>query len=327
MWKLSISRLTKLLPALCLACVAWLIAWHFLGLDILDSEIVTLPEQFNSRVVIGISSFGQRIFHMGPTLSNIWNQSRVPDRVIVSIPRVYRKIDKKNTVCPWWVFDCALDPVQYDESQQGMLSWFAQQTGPLINQTGPNTFEFPGPLTVVFLDKDWGAGTKLLGALTLEHDPKTIIITLDDDVVYHADTIKWLAGHLGSGMALSFACEGWDKLRSRFVAYGTGLSISTVFSPHPRVCEGWLSGWAAVAYRAGHFQPDIWFFLDSLPTGCFFNDDVWLSGYLAKTGINRVYAPGILSHVQHRRDKDLSLSTIAGSRERDGYPCARALFK
>ncbi len=79
-------------------------------------------------------------------------------------------------------------------------------------------------------------------------------------------------------------------------------------------------------YRASHFGQDIWAFLETLPPGCFFNDDIWFFGYLARKGITRVCAPGILSHVRHRRDKIFSLSTIAGSRERDGYPCAQNLF-
>ncbi len=107
-----------------------------------------------------------------------------------------------------------------------------------MTQTGPDTFEFPGHLSVLFLDKDWGAGTKLLGALTLEHDPDTILITFDDDMVYHADTIKWLAAHLGHNMALGFGCETWDSLHSQFVGYSPGLSMAPTFSPYPRVCNG-----------------------------------------------------------------------------------------
>ncbi len=97
---LVVPRLKTVLSFVCLACAVWLLAWHFLGLAILDAEIVSLPEQINPRVVVGISTFCQRIFQMGPTLRNIWNQSRVPDRVVVSLPRVYRKIDRENKVCP-----------------------------------------------------------------------------------------------------------------------------------------------------------------------------------------------------------------------------------
>jgi len=39
-------------------------------------------------------------------------------------------------------------------------------------------------------DRDWGSHTKLIPTLKRENDPNTIIITVDDDYVYHQDTIK-----------------------------------------------------------------------------------------------------------------------------------------
>jgi hypothetical protein len=130
----------------------------------------------------------------------------------------------------------------------------------------------------------------------------------------------------GKEFLAAVACETWDIHHTDFVGYSPGFSIVDTILPHPRTCKGWLQGWAAAAYRVGHFGPDIWSFLDSLPRGCFYNDDIWLSGYLARKGIRRVYAPGILNHLGHRRDKTLSLSTIDNTREKYGHPCARALF-
>jgi len=333
---LGISRLKIILPFLCLACGAWLIAWRYVKITILHGDYVNLQVQISPRVVVGISSFGQRVFHMGPTLDSIARQIQVPDRVIVSIPKTPRRPESEKTACPSWALDCASDPVQYDESQQGVLAWFEQRMGPLVSQTGPGTFEFRDSLTVLFLDTDWGAGTKVLGALTLERDQTTILISLDDDVVYPPNTVKWLATHLGHGMALSFGCEKWNDHHRAFWAYSPTNSLVTssqsynlviASTSYPRVCDGWLLGWTAVAYRVGHFGPDIWTFLNTLPRGCFFSDDIWLSGYLAHKGIIRVYAPGILKHLYHRRDKALSISTLDNLHDRYTYPCARALFE
>ncbi len=55
---LVILRLKTVLSFICLACAVWLLAWHFLSLAILDAEVVSLPEQINPRVVVGISMFG-----------------------------------------------------------------------------------------------------------------------------------------------------------------------------------------------------------------------------------------------------------------------------
>jgi hypothetical protein len=318
-----------LLLAGLIASTAWFLACKIIGFEILLTDRVPLePHRHdNARVVIGISTFGQRIFHMGPTLQSVLAQSRTPDRIIVSIPKVYRQTRHQHTACGVWIHDCATDPVQYDESQAGILAWFANQTATTNPvQIAPNIFEFHRSLTLVFLDTDWGAGTKALGALTLEHDPQTILITLDDDTVYYNSTVEWLATHIGPDMALGLACQTWDPFHEFFIDYPLDSSIAMRLSLAPRMCNGWLFGWQAVAYRVRHFGPDIWTFLDTLPRGCFFNDDIWLSGYLARKGIPRVFAPAVLPHPHHRRDKALSLSTIDNTREKYGYPCARALF-
>jgi hypothetical protein len=306
------------------------ICMQYLGATILFMDRIQLqPDSQNhrSRVVVGISTFSQRIFHIGPTIQSIYTQTRRADRIIVSIPKVHRQASAEPTSCFGWELECGTDSKQHDESRPNVLNWFKQLTNTTsIKKTGPDTFEFPGSLTVLFLDQDWGAGTKALGALMLEHDPATILITMDDDMIYHKETIAYLAKHETQGMALSFGCETWDFFHIGWVGHSPGHSIFTLSFPGARICNGWLSGWTAVAYRVGHFGPDIWTFLDSLPRGCFYNDDVWLSAYLARKGIPRVYVPGVIVPGPHHRDEKLSLSTIVGSREKYGYPCARALF-
>ncbi|EKX55337.1 hypothetical protein GUITHDRAFT_99118 [Guillardia theta CCMP2712] len=182
------------------------------------------------------------------------------------------------------------------------------------------------PPRTVFLDKDWGPATKVLGALLLEHDPNTVIITLDDDIFYNKRTVEWLATHIDDkDMALSFGCEMWNNQHSNFKSFTT-YSFSNIFVTTPRVCNGWLVGWTAVAHRVSNFGEDVWMYLDRLPRGCFYNDDIWMSGYVGRRGIRKVYAPWVVYHAHHRRDKDLSLSTIEGTRERNAFPCAVDFF-
>jgi hypothetical protein len=181
-----------------------------------------------------------------------------------------------------------------------------------------------GRLTVQFLDEDWGPATKLIAALLLEKDPETVIITLDDDMVYHRDTVTWLATHMQPGIALSFGCEMWTADSSGFIAFST-WTFFDFYMTTPRVCAGWLLGWTGIAYHVSSFGPDIYAFLQSLPAGCFNNDDMWLSGYLARRGVARVYAPMVLRHGAHVRSVTLSLSTIVNYREK-AYSCGRHLF-
>ena len=296
--------------------------YYILDESILFADQITLNIGKPPRTVVSISTFSQRIFHLDKSLDSLLLQSYQPDRVIISIPMTYRQKERIGHLdgCS----DCIIDPLHHNESLQSILAWFKNYSSAEPNQTAQNIFEFPR-LTLQVLDSDWGPATKALGALILEHDPDTVIITFDDDMIYNSETVGWLASHINQGMALSFGCEKWDSSHVNFRAFHT-LSNSNLLASTPRVCKGWLLGWTAVAYRVGHFGKDIWTYLDSLPRGCFYNEDIWLSGYIAKRGVLRIYAPMVLDHVAHRRDSDLSLSVIENSRERYGLPCARALF-
>ena len=43
-------------------------------------------------------------------------------------------------------------------------------------------------------------------------------------------------------------------------------------------CKGWLMGFGGVAYWASSFDDSLLTYLTGLPEGCFYHDDVWLSG-------------------------------------------------
>lgn len=289
---------------------------------------LVLPLQETRRTVVSISSFSQRVFHMRECLDSILTQSTAADRVIISIPKTFRRIEK--TAC--WFFDkyCSDDMhIHYhNESVDDMLVWFSEYTGsPYAAQGGHNNSQLYeiGALTVQFLQEDWGPATKLIGALLLETHGDTVIITIDDDVVYHKDTVKYLTTHIQDNMALAFGCETWSVGHIEFIPFG-GMSNVFDYTMTPRYCAGWLYGWTGAAYHVSSFGDDIWTFLSSLPLGCLYNDDIWLSGYLANRGVRKVYVPNELHHKKHTRDKTFSVSTIIDSHVKYKHACARYLF-
>ena len=293
------------------------------------AELVELPVRTPTRTVVSLSTFSQRVFQMRRCLDSIFAQSQFPDRVIITIPRKFRTLEP--TARAHW-HDIEVVPTLYNETEAAMVAWFSDYVGvPAVYYVNVNVHRTSyvydiGVLTVQFLDDDWGPGTKLVGALLLETHPDTVIVTLDDDVVYNRDTVQWLATHMQENIALSFACELWNADRSdNFVVGMVGPSLFITFMMGPRVCNGWLMGWSGVAYQVSAFGPDIWTFAQSLPADCVNNDDIWLSAYIAKQGFTRVLAPTVLQHVNHARNLELSLSTIINYRERQ-LSCARALF-
>ena len=291
------------------------------------AEVVELPVRTPTRTVVSLSTFSQRVFQMRPCLDSIFAQSQFPDRVIITIPRKFRTLEKTTRV--GWN-DISVDPTHYNETEEAMVAWFSDYVGvPAVYHVNVNvhrtSFVYDiGVLSVQFLDVDWGPGTKLVGALLLETHPDTVVITFDDDTIYHRDTVQWLATHMQENIALSFACEMWRTDRSGTVCFGMWTIFDWALRA-PRVCDGWLSGWAAVAYHVSSFGPDLWTFAQSLPAGCFNNDDMWLSAYICRQGVRKIFAPNVVNHISHKRNLELSLSTIVDHFEKS-ESCARVLF-
>jgi hypothetical protein len=291
------------------------------------SELVELPVRTPTRTVVSLSTFSQRVFHMRGCLDSIFAQSQFPDRVIITIPRKFRT--PETTARAHW-HDISVYPTLYNETEADMVAWFSDYVGTApVYHLNANVHRTSyvydiGVLTVQFLDDDWGPGTKLVGALLLENNPDTVVITFDDDTVYHRDTVHWLATHMQENIALAFACEMWRTDMSGTVCFGMWAIFDWALNA-PRVCNGWLSGWAAVAYHVSSFGPDIWTFAQSLPAGCFNNDDMWLSAYISRQDVTRIFAPNVLQHSSHTRNLELSLSTIVDHFEKS-ESCARALF-
>ena len=313
----------------------WLVLPLFFHGRIFFAELRELPVREPPRTVVSISSFSQRVFNMKGCLDSIFAQSQLPDRVIITIPRKFR-VPEKTTTREWSWFYNTYTHKHQNETEADLVDWFSKYVGaPYEYHVNPDVHKTSyvytmGTLTVQFLDGDWGPATKLIGALLLEKDPETVIITLDDDMAYNSGTVKWLSTHMQPNIALSFGCEMWNVDRSGFIDF-TMWSIHDFYMTTPRVCHGWLVGWTGVAYHVSSFGPDIWTFQQSLPTGCFNNDDMWLSGYVARQGVTKIYAPMVIYHGKimyhgtHLINLDLSLSTIVNYREK-GYSCGRHLF-
>jgi hypothetical protein len=297
--------------------------------DIYFAEQVQLPVRKAPRTVVSISSFSQRVFHMRGCLDSVITQSQPPDRVIITIPRKFRVLEK-TAPRPWFLFQNTYTHEHQNETEVDIVNWFSKYIGTAYNyrvnlDVHKTSYVYEmGMFTVQFVDSDWGPATKLIGALLLEKDDDTVIITLDDDMEYHKDTVKWLATRIQPGIALSFGCEMLTVDRSATIDF-TMWSIHDFYMSTPRVCHGWLVGWTAVAYHVSSFGPDIYTFLQSLPVGCFNTDDIWLSGYLAQRGVTKIYAPTVLYHGKHILNLELSLQTVVGNPDK-ALSCARHLF-
>ena len=99
---------------------------------------------------------------------------------------------------------------------------------------------------------------------------------------YQLDLVEELVRHLpADGGAVGGFCEeppgpgssggSWRQTHEDFV-------YRNMYAGYAVECRGWLMGWGGIAYRASSFNDTLLSFQASIPSGCFFHDDVWLSG-------------------------------------------------
>ncbi|CAE7245929.1 unnamed protein product, partial [Symbiodinium pilosum] len=147
-------------------------------------------------------------------------------------------------------------------------------------------------IAVKQISDDWGPATKLLAALQVEKDPKTWLITVDDDTKYHKDTLLALvlaATYLPWNVSPAFWCEeawadGYRSLKKRTMDRGEEGTV-----------HGWCGGFAGVLFKRFMVGDHVFNFSEA-PLGCRTHDDVWWGGHLLSAG-NRPYLidPGFFS--------------------------------
>lgn len=131
--------------------------------------------------------------------------------------------------------------------------------------------------------QDHGPITKLYPVLREERDPETLIITVDDDIEYVPERIETLVH--------------WAQEHPEAAIGGTGFIVGpwwwfygTVHRPKKATPVSVIEGFSGCAYRRGFFSDDLLNY-EGAPPEAFYNDDVWISGYLAKKGVPRLVHP------------------------------------
>ncbi len=194
-------------------------------------------------IVVSLTTTPYGIDNIKPVLDSIFRQSIKPNRVYVNIPNTFKFGNNIKYVIP---------------------DWLKNYPNIIINRT-----------------KDYGPLTKLIGALEKEHDPNTIIITLDDNKIY--------ARHIVRDLAKQYL-PGTYKVNFKMGSAITGKGVNILFGPkfeleYNSIIIGnrpSLIVWSAdgVAYKRKFFKDDIFSLTDHLPASCFLSDDLMISGYL-----------------------------------------------
>lgn len=205
------------------------------------------------RVVVSLTTTPNRLDKVMDSVRSLASQSLVPDQIYVNVPDGPMKRHPERS---------------YDDVAL------------------PEALSALSPLVRVNRCVDDGPATKLLGALRLEDDPNTLIITVDDDFEYPPRLVEALAWEAEAKPDDVLGVCGWGML-PLFHSVGVVPAYVPYFMrPRGRYVDI-LQACCGNAYRRGFFS-DVEAFAD-IPSVCVTVDDVWIAGYL-RTVENRASA-------------------------------------
>jgi hypothetical protein len=205
----------------------------------LNTAYQTLP-RVNKRkpVIISITTLPSKIETIKYTLSSILSQSCRVDEIRLYLPEKTRK--GQHYIIPKWLKKLE-DTLQYFKIRR--------------------------------CQKDWGPGTKIIPALLDEKNNDVYIIYLDDDIVYHRNTVETLVSY--SNIYPKCAIANSTASSSNYSSvYKTPIKI--------------LEGFSGVIVRPSFFNLEKLLSVENYPDVLVFNDDVYISGLLCENGIERI---------------------------------------
>jgi hypothetical protein len=140
-----------------------------------------------------------------------------------------------------------------------------------------------------YCDIDFGPITKLLPTIEKEDDPNTIIITFDDDVLYHTDLVKNLINWSNKYPDEAIGYNGWFIINVLEHGFYDNKFIGQNLDNLPKNVDV-LEGYKGVLYKRKFFNKEIFDYSDA-PKEAFYVDDVWISGHLKNNNIKRKVVP------------------------------------
>lgn len=209
------------------------------------------------RVVVSLTTLPTRYDYLVKTLDSIKNQTRQPDAIYLTIPEKAKRTGQSYPPLPSAVSEYC---------------------------------------NIVKIKKDWGPICKLYGALIRETHSDTVIVTVDDDVVYPPTLIEIFLSKFNN----HYAITGTGVL----VGHGVNLfSINTTMTrvrdwngiigfpipPQGRVVDI-VQGFSGCMYRRGFFPPVKHLYKQLMryteDADVFKSDDILVSAHLCKKNIN-----------------------------------------
>ena len=236
--------------------------------------------------IISLATFGSRAFKIKPTIQSLMNQTFKVDMIVLNV---------------------AIASRVGNVSKGDLYKYLTAEFGTCIQSIYTSDGFLCGGNLLIIFGYDFGPATKVLGTIqALSYlDENACIISVDDDVLYDKSLVEVLISNAPSDGALGISCE----------SVPFGLGVARLFVPSALwwssinghsswwyyfdnivECKGWLQGFQGILYRKRFFSGfDVFYMAATMPDGCFYADDVRLSGFLWTRGVKRYVYPHFMS--------------------------------
>lgn len=200
------------------------------------------------RIVVTLTTSPKRLFNMKPVIDSIMTQTVLPDIIYLNIPRVFKR------------------------------------TGEVFDGTLP-TFIAMNHLIHINVCEDIGPATKVLPVLELEDDPETIIVSIDDDIVYSDLIINTLVGYsmVFPDMVIGGQSHKQYRYRGPLLDSINETARQNNLMTDNNYLSTYIMGFSAVAYRRKHLEDFDYSVLEN--RNCYLVDDYTISNHLNKKNI------------------------------------------
>lgn len=218
-----------------------LLAWLLYLGPVSTNTVQKMVQEQDQNIIVSLTTTPYRIDKIKVTLDSILNQSIKPDLIILNIPYHFKR-----------------DNIQYQ-----IPTWLNDYKGIVINRT-----------------EDFGPFTKLIPALEQDLSPKTIIITVDDDVWYPRHVVRDLVKY-----SMQHPQAAITSVNRRF-DLDSNYQITNIKAYFRHGSQAPLIiGVAGAAYRRSFFRHDFSSLIPKLPAACQLSDDLVITMYLQQQHI------------------------------------------
>ena len=231
----------------------------------------------SQRVIASLSTVPGRINNLSATIQSLLKQTHPPDEIVLAIPEFSIR-EERPYVVPEYLL------------------------------------HFPR-LRILRSQRDWGPATKFIPIIREELAAgrrDTVIMVVDDDRVYPRDALETYL-HYSKQLPDGALClRGAAMPQSLDWRDAKMIRASELRQPQPAAV---ITGCGSYLIQPRFFNESLWDY-SKAPSGAFYMDDIWISGWLSRGGVKRYVVPAsAMMRSVLRQRRTLSLHDVPEGRQ------------